>query len=1108
MATDHQDPERGLPPALEQRLAYQAIVDHSLQGLIIVQDRRVVFANGAMARISGYSIEEMLALSPERLRDFVHPLDRERIWEQHEARLQGASLLAPQEFRVIRQDGAIRWLQIQASRVEYDGRAAIQAACIDTTERRQMEEALQQAEQEKAIILNTMPQIVAYHDPSHRILWANRTALEALGRPAEEIVGRPCYELWEGASEPCEGCPVDRALRTGCSQETEIVGYNGGFWLVRGEPVRDAAGAVIGVVEMALDISRRKRDEEELRRRLQFEETIAGISTDFTNLRPDEIEAGIGRALAVVGRLLLADRSYLCLVQDRETRISRIHAWLADETDTRDDRMLHVGARVCSWVIEQFSQVEVLNIPRVADLVGQATPVRVALESIPVKSLLAVPVMIGRQLLGLLGVSTIREDRTWPEDAASLLKTVAEITANALERKRTADAMNERLVFETLLSDLSATFVSLPVDSIDREIERSLARMGEFLGLDHCMVLQFASVKAIVTHSWAAPGLEQSLPGGHEEVSEWSIEQLREGRILAYPRVEDMPAEAQQERASCLGAGVKSILAMPLEAASSMLGAVAFSSMRVQRDWPPELVQRLRLVGQIFANALLRRRAETALQASEEQFRSLFQNAVLGIYRTTPDGHILMANPSLVRILGYASFEEFAERNLEEQGLHPGHSWAAFRETIESQDQVVGLESTWVRRDGTPVFVRENARAVRGREGNVVCYEGTVEDITELKRAENALRASEQNYREIFNATNEGIFIHDPVTGRILDVNSAVLRRSGYSYDQALELTIRDLSLGESPYSEREALAWLHKAAHEGPQLFEWHARDRHNELYWEEVNLKSVTIGGRQRVLAVVRDITERKKAEAQARQHVAELARAWHANMLGEMASGLAHELNQPLCAIVNYSNGCLRLTRRKEYSIEVLQNSIEQIAAQAQRAADILKRIRGLIARREPQWTELDLDGILADAAQMLKTEVVEHNVTLISRCQSDLPKVKGDNVEIAQVVLNLMKNAIESMNDARITRRTLTISARRSHNREVEVAVEDTGRGVSSELSEKIFESFFTTKPQGLGIGLSLSRRIIETHGGRLWVEPTGRSGAAFRFTLPVEGGVHG
>jgi signal transduction histidine kinase len=239
-----------------------------------------------------------------------------------------------------------------------------------------------------------------------------------------------------------------------------------------------------------------------------------------------------------------------------------------------------------------------------------------------------------------------------------------------------------------------------------------------------------------------------------------------------------------------------------------------------------------------------------------------------------------------------------------------------------------------------------------------------------------------------------------------------------------------------------------------------------------------------------------------------LAELTRAWHANTLGEMASGLAHELNQPLCAIVNYSNGCLRLTRKKDYSMETVRDSIERIAIQAQRAADIIKRIRGLVAKRDPQRTRLDLEGILAEAVQMLRDEALKHNVAIISRLEMGLPRINGDSVEIEQVVLNLMKNAIEAMSDGQTAHRNLTISSRLSNPEEVEMSVADTGRGISPELSEKIFDSFFTTKTQGLGIGLSLSTRIIEAHGGRLWVESDGRSGATFRFTLPVEGATHG
>ncbi len=224
--------------------------------------------------------------------------------------------------------------------------------------------------------------------------------------------------------------------------------------------------------------------------------------------------------------------------------------------------------------------------------------------------------------------------------------------------------------------------------------------------------------------------------------------------------------------------------------------------------------------------------------------------------------------------------------------------------------------------------------------------------------------------------------------------------------------------------------------------------------------------------------------------------------------MASGLAHELNQPLCAILNYSNGCLRLTRKEQFALDTLRGSIEQIAAQAQRAADIIKHIRGLTAGREPLRTPLNLEAILRDAVRMLQGEAAKHKVAIVVKVAHNLPVIRGDTVEIEQVVLNLMRNAIEAMSEARVTDRTLTISGAPTGGRLVEVAVADTGRGVAPELAEKIFESFFTTKREGLGIGLALSRRIVEAHGGRLWVESDGRSGATFRFTLPVEGAVHG
>jgi PAS domain S-box-containing protein len=504
-----------------------------------------------------------------------------------------------------------------------------------------------------------------------------------------------------------------------------------------------------------------------------------------------------------------------------------------------------------------------------------------------------------------------------------------------------------------------------------------------------------------------------------------------------------------------------------------------------------------------------RYRAEMALRESEKKYRDLYEGSRDGFAEVDDKMRLVECNSVFLEMIGYSK-EEILGRTLQEitPSRWHGEEKRISREQIHARGYSDVYEKEYVRKDGSVFPAEVRAYAIRDTAGRHCGVWAVVRDITARKHAETALRASEQNYREIFNAVNDAILIQDPDTGAVLDVNRTVLDVYGYTYEEAMHLKLGETGVPGPSRAAQEAMARVRRVAHEGPQLFEWLSRKKNGDPIWEEVNLRIASIGGKRRVLAVIRDITDRKKAEIQAQQHLAELTRAWHANMLGEMASGLAHELNQPLCAVVNYSNGCLRLIRKEGYAIETVRNSIEQIAAQAQRAADIIKRIRALVAKRDPQRTRIDLSGIINGAVQMLREEADKHNVAIVSKGQEKRPAVKGDGVEIEQVVLNLMRNAIEAMNDPLVSRRVLTISNQVRDGRMIEIAVADTGRGIPPELSEKIFDSFFTTKAEGLGIGLSLSRRIVESHGGRLWAESDGRSGATFRFTLPVEGGTHG
>jgi two-component system sensor kinase FixL len=1052
--------------------AYHALVDHSLQGLLIIQDMRIVFANRAIAEASGYSVEELLRLPPESVRNLVHAEDRERIWGQHGARLRGEHLPERQEFRAVGKDGSVCWLEIHTSRVNYQGRPAIQAACVDITKRRQAEEAL--------------------------------------------------------------------------------------------------------------------------RYRLQLEELVAGLSTDFISLSADKIDGEIKRWLARIGETLDIDRISVFQVPGTCSEIRTIHSWAKAGLKRAP---VTLPSHSFDWCLQQLREGEILAHAHIEDLPPEAHSEKEYCRREGMQSVLAIPLAVAGSMLGVVVFSAMHRRRDWSDGLPQRLRLVGEIFANALLRKRAEETLHREHSLVSRIMDTSPAGIVLA------------NRAGRILFANACAERILGLTKEEITQrTYNAP--------------QWHITDY-EGRpipdeALPFSRVMSTGEPAHDVR-----------LAISLPDGRRVLLRVNAAPVYDESDQIDGMVAAIEDVTEQV-------RAEESLRQSEEQFRGIFENAVLGLYRTTPDGRILMANPSLVHMLGYSSFEDIAMWNLEKEGYQPGYSRREFRERIESQGQLVGFESAWTKRDGTALFVRENARVVRDPQGKTLYYEGTVEDITEKKRTEknlrelreiinrspvlvflwrvvpgqwpvefvsenversleytaedflsgrvswpgithpddvprleaevaqylaegrtdwsqeyrlitrsgairwfrdqnlalpdaegrvtriqsivlditehkrmeDALHESRRKYRDLYEGSRDGTAAGD-LAGRLLHANSVFLDMLGYTATEIGRLTYRDITPARW-LADEERIVHEQVYTRDYSDVFEKEYIRKDGSVFPVEVRiyLSRDNAGAPVGTWALVRDITERKKAEAQAQQHLAELTRAWHANTLGEMASGLAHELNQPLCAILNYSGGCLRRARKEQLSIDTLRGPMEQIAVQAQRAADIIKRIRGLIAKRELQRAELDIESLLKDVLGLLQSEADRNGIILVSSLANHLPLVRGDRVELEQVVLNLMRNGMEAMSEVNVARRVLTVSTSQPDRAHVEVAVTDTGRGVSPELAERVFESFFTTKHEGLGIGLSLSRRIVEAHGGRLWVESDGRSGATFRFTLPVEGVEHG
>ncbi|HEY6767875.1 MAG TPA: ATP-binding protein, partial [Candidatus Sulfotelmatobacter sp.] len=247
---------------------------------------------------------------------------------------------------------------------------------------------------------------------------------------------------------------------------------------------------------------------------------------------------------------------------------------------------------------------------------------------------------------------------------------------------------------------------------------------------------------------------------------------------------------------------------------------------------------------------------------------------------------------------------------------------------------------------------------------------------------------------------------------------------------------------------------------------------------------------------------IVERKQAEEALRQAQADLTRANRVSSMGELTASLAHEVNQPIASAITDANTCLRWLSRDQPDLEEARAAASRMVQDGRRAGEIVKRIRLLFKRDSRQRESVDLNEIIREMALLLYSEAIQFAVLVRTELAADLPQVMGDRVQLQQVLMNLMMNSIDAMKDAEGTRE-LTLQSRRGEDGQVLISVSDTGVGLPPQQADQIFNAFFTTKPHGTGMGLRISRSIVESHGGRLWAVDNAPRGASFRLTLPAK-----
>src|SRR5690606_8464677 len=246
----------------------------------------------------------------------------------------------------------------------------------------------------------------------------------------------------------------------------------------------------------------------------------------------------------------------------------------------------------------------------------------------------------------------------------------------------------------------------------------------------------------------------------------------------------------------------------------------------------------------------------------------------------------------------------------------------------------------------------------------------------------------------------------------------------------------------------------------------------------------------------------TDRRRAEDEARQMQARIAHFGRISTMGEMAAGIAHEVNQPLTAIATYAQACQRLIASEEFSREDIAEALEHISAQALRAGEVIRRLRTFVKNREVKRELIEANRLLEDVLTLAQTDARHHGVHISLETAAEAPQVQADAVQIQQVILNLIRNSIDAMQDVPEPQREIVLRTQVDAEGDVEFMVADRGVGLDPAVAAELFNPFFTTKPGGTGLGLSISRSIIRAHGGKLWCDANPGGGARFFFTLPA------
>ena len=580
--------------------------------------------------------------------------------------------------------------------------------------------------------------------------------------------------------------------------------------------------------------------------------------------------------------------------------------------------------------------------------------------------------------------------------------------------RRTRDGeLEERLRFETLLSELSAGLIHVTAAGLDKALAHGLGQVVAFLGADRGVLDEHAEGEPRRI-SYASPGIEALPPIMETRHFPWTAARVMDNHIVRFSRRDELPDAAEVDRDSYARVGTRSHVSVPLRAGGPVLGVLSLDAVHEERVWSDAVVERLRLLSEAFARALERRRIEVALaeRLAFEKLLSSLSTTFSNVWTVDVDREIEEGLRRIVELL-----------NVDRGGL------------IEFSREGKTLR-TWTV-DGALTLEELPWTTAMLRRGDVVRV-SRIDDLPDEAAA-------------------------DRRTCLAAGIKSQI----------ALPLGVGGTLVGGLVFSTvRE-------------------------ERTWEPDEL----IQGLRLLGEVFANALSRTQVELEAQRLRQEMAHIGRVSALGVLTASLAHELNQPLTAILNNATVAQRFLAADVVDLAQIREILADIVADDRRAAGVIQRLRLLLKKGELEYVSLDVNDVVIAMATLVRNDAALRHVSMRLEPASGLPRVRGDRGQLQQVVLNLVLNALDAMGEP-VRERHLVIATMQVGPNAVGVAVRDSGAGIAEKDARHIFDPLYTTKGEGLGMGLAIARTIVEAHGGQLTGENNADEGATFRFTIPV------